>query len=125
MANVDTNITDSVRNCFKAMRCLAIIGGVIGTLWGPAEGWALETKAGGCQVMAPHIQFFGYFASAMDGVGSGDYINDISNQVSKAVRNGMKSIISLRWELFDEYLNLRSDYQAAWQKIASTVKTAG
>ena len=141
MANVDTNIGDSVRNFFKAMRCLAIIGGLIGTLWGPAQGWALDPKADEClpfQVMAPHIKFFGYFASAMDGVGSGDYINDISdhsniawiagnisNKVSKAARNGMKSIISMRWELFDEYLNLRSDYQAAWQNIASTVRTAG
>ena len=141
MANVDTNIGDSVRNFFKAMRCLAIIGGVIGTLWGPAQGWALDPKAGGClpsQVMAPHIKFFGYFGSAMDGAGSGDYINDISdhsniawiggnisNKVSKAARNGMKSIISMRWELFDEYLNLRSDYQARWQNIASTVQTAG
>ena len=88
--------------------------------------------------MAPHIKFFGYFASAMAGAGSGDYINEVSdhsniawiagnmsNKVSKAARNGMKSIISMRWELFDQYLNLRSDYRAAWQNIASAVQAAG
>src|SRR5512138_2464094 len=52
MANVDTNTGDSVRNFVKAMRCLAIIGGVLGILWGPAEGWALDPKAGGCPEMA-------------------------------------------------------------------------
>src|SRR5215212_2765652 len=103
MANVDENIADSVRKFFKVMCCLAIIGGVIGTLWGPVPGWALDPNAGECHT--PHIKFFGYFASAMDGVGGGDYINDISDhsniawiggnissKVSKAARNGMKSI---------------------------------
>ena len=136
MANVDTNTGDSLRNVVKAIRGLAVIGAVIGTLWGPAEGWAVDPKSGVCQ--APHIKFFGYFASAMDGVGSGDYINDISdhsntawiagnisNKVFKAAKHGMKSIISMRWELFDEYLDLKSDYQAAWEKIASAVQTAG
>lgn len=135
MATADKNTGNSVRNFVKAMRCLALIG-AIGTLWGPAESAALDPKAGACQ--APHIKFFGYFASAMDGVGSGDYINDISdhsntawvagnisNKVSKAAKNGMKSIISMRWELFDEYLDLKSDYQAAWEKIASAVQIAG
>ena len=34
--------------------------------------------------MAPHIKFFGYFASAMAGAGSGDYINEVSDHSNMA-----------------------------------------
>jgi hypothetical protein len=89
--------------------------------------------------VAPGLKYVGYFASAMDGVGTGDYTNEIAdhvnvswiqgNEITKlqnASARNMKAIISAFWYLFeiDENKNkrLHPDYRARWAALAAQIR---
>jgi hypothetical protein len=91
------------------------------------------------QQVGSNVSLFGYFADAFDGVGTGDYIaavsdhsniawvsGDVQQKMTEAAERGMKSILSMRWQLFDDAFNLRSDYLSSWNtQIVGPVKAAG
>lgn len=83
-------------------------------------------------------QLFGFYGSAMSGVGSGNYIEkvkDISNVILVGSTDGdlaqklamarsynLKVIFSMRWHFWNSDGTIRSDYLAQWQNFKISVK---
>lgn len=89
--------------------------------------------------VVPGLKYYGYFASAMDGVGTGDYTNQIAdhanvswiqgNEITKlqdASARNMKGIISLFWYLFKFDENdkpvLHERYRENWAALAAKIR---
>lgn len=77
-------------------------------------------------------KYFGYYAGAMDGVGTGDYISELwtssnlifikspSNFEAKLAdceRRGVKAIVTFDWLFFDGNFHLASDYKEKFKSV--------
>lgn len=83
-----------------------------------------------------HIQYFGYYASAFEGVADGDYTKEISDHsnltwivvgdVVKKLREAkdlnMKAIVDIQWVFMDANYRLRPDMVTIWKKFAKSIE---
>jgi hypothetical protein len=82
-----------------------------------------------------HIKYYGYYGSAFEGVGMGDYtasISDHSNltwivngnivkKLSEAKARNMKAVLDVQWYFMDANYHLRPDVIASWKKLAAAI----
>jgi hypothetical protein len=83
-----------------------------------------------------HIQYFGYYASAFENVGRGDYtadikdhanltwivVGDVVKKLREAKELNMHAIIDVQWYFMDADYHLRPDMIASWKKIAKAIE---
>jgi hypothetical protein len=85
------------------------------------------------------IQYLGYFASAFDGHGTGDHTAEtaaaganltfiltatetLATKLTTAKAANSKAVVLLQRQLFDDALQLRSDWRAQWEAVAAIVE---
>ncbi|MEY4617603.1 MAG: hypothetical protein RJB66_2563 [Pseudomonadota bacterium] len=106
------------------------------------QGFKLDPGAGDFsslstrQVVAPHIKYFGFYASAMDGLedvsqkiagfSNISWIASASGQelarIENAKKHNLKAVIDVQKVFFDEEFNLLPDHQDRWNAFAPTMK---
>lgn len=82
-------------------------------------------------------KYFGYYAGAMDGVGSGDYISELwtsSNlifiksagnfeaKLADCERRGVKAVITFDWLFLDNEFRLKSDYKEKFKAVEPIIQ---
>jgi hypothetical protein len=82
-----------------------------------------------------HIQYFGYYGSAFETVGLGDYskvtsdhanltwivVGNVPKKLEEAQDLGMKAMVDIQWVFMDANYHLRPDMATSWKNFAKTI----
>lgn len=98
-----------------------------------------QTRSQDNRTDTPHIKYFGYYGSALEGIGNGNYINEVSDhsnlvwvgystdddlnlrKIEQARQRGLKVVMDVQVYFFDGDYNLLPDF-SKWDRFAEKLK---